>query len=76
MVTVENWIPTTGGKLRAICQECGNKSRPLSRRRDGHPAIAELAYGWSCAPYPMTHMHVDGSVGSRFRCPDCRRATA
>ena len=66
-----NYIKTTTGKVSAICQFCGGKSKAVNPGEDGEPYDLYLAVGWSVAPFPADFMHDDGSSGSNYTCPAC-----
>ncbi|CPR11962.1 hypothetical protein BN971_03255 [Mycobacterium bohemicum DSM 44277] len=65
-----NWVAAGAGKVRAICEHCGRRSRPVESMPDGRPTW-DLP-GWSSAPYPVDVEHRDGSHGTLFTCPGCR----
>ena len=65
-----NQITTATGKVRAVCEHCGGYSRAVTPR-SGQVRLDQLAIGWSVVPYPLGHMHSDGSTGSRYCCPKC-----
>ena len=68
-----NVRPAPYGKVRAICRFCNEASRPARADRDGEPDMFELGAGWSCAPYPASYVHEDGTKGSLWCCPSCNR---
>jgi len=70
-MTPVNSIPTRSGKVRAVCEFCNRKSKPVGAANDGEPSIWALPLGWSTAPYPRHFKHQDGSVGSKWTCPKC-----
>jgi hypothetical protein len=70
---ITNWEPTKTGKARAICQYCDRRTKPRDPQPDGRPAFWCEFAGWSVAPYPVDFEHPDGSHGSLYCCPDCRR---
>jgi hypothetical protein len=67
-----NYVTTATG-VSAICG-CGRTSKPVATQADGRPSFWDLPQGWSCAPYPATHLHQDGTYGSQYVCPTCNRA--
>lgn len=71
-----NRIETRTGKVRAVCQSCGKRSAPAPADDQGEPELFGMGPGWSCAPFPHDYVHKDGSVGSMFTCPDCRKKLA
>jgi len=69
-----NYVQVRGGRVAAICQCCGRRSRSTKPDKDGEPSLFEgtgIGRGWSEAPYPHSFKHADGSVGSTFTCPKC-----
>lgn len=68
---IANHIPTTTGRVRAVCEFCDRKSRPVEAGRDGQPATEPA--GWTVARFPANHRHGDGSHGSTWTCTSCRR---
>lgn len=70
-LAIVNYECTRAGKVRAVCQWCGARSRPVGAAPDGRPASYEL--GWRTAPFPAGYVHVDGSCGSLYTCPRCCR---
>lgn len=68
---IANHIPTTTGRVRAVCEWCDRKSRPVEAGRDGQPATEPA--GWTVARFPADHRHGDGSVGATWTCAACRR---
>lgn len=70
-MTACNYVPTTAGRVRAVCECCGRRSRPVKPGEDGEPCMFDLGRGWSSAPYPPRFAHADGSIGSTFHCPAC-----
>jgi hypothetical protein len=68
---INNCVPVRGGRVAAICQCCGRKSRSCKPDKDGEPVLWEMGRGWSEASYPHNFTHDDGSVGSTFTCPAC-----
>lgn len=69
---IVNWVATSTGNVRAICQHCDRRSRPVAAEPDGRPGFWDLR-GWTETPYPINHRHADGSRGSKFCCPSCYR---
>ncbi|AZV00788.1 hypothetical protein SEA_KIKO_40 [Gordonia phage Kiko] len=61
-----------GRKVRAICQWCDRRSRPVAPRVGDAPSFWDLP-GWSAAPYPRDFVHSDGSQGTVYTCPGCAR---
>ncbi|MFF2485257.1 hypothetical protein ACFVSU_02590 [Microbacterium sp. NPDC058062] len=61
-----NFITTSTGRVRLVCQVCGKLSRSLASA-----CLADLPDGWSMAPYADGYAHPDGSTGDLFRCPTC-----
>ncbi len=70
---VMNYLSTRGGRVVALCEFCGRRSRSSKPDADGEPELWEIGRGWSEAPYPHNFVHGDGSVGSRWSCPACNR---
>ena len=68
-----NFIATKDGKARAVCETCDKRSRPVRADADGEPSMWELPRGWSSAPYPHDFVHTDGSVGTKWICPACKK---
>lgn len=68
-----NCVPVRGGKVAAICEFCGARSRPCVPDKDGEPSMFDIGRGWTEAPYPHDFKHPDGSVGSLFACPKCEK---
>jgi hypothetical protein len=72
-----NYAPSTRGRVVAICECCGRRSRPTSPNADGEPSLFEgfpgPGRGWSEAPYSHSFRHDDGSVGSTWTCPACNK---
>jgi C4-type Zn-finger protein len=66
-----NSVSVRGGRVAAICQTCGRRSRSTKPLKDGEPDMFAMGHGWSSAPYPADFPHDDGSVGSTFTCPKC-----
>lgn len=66
-----NHVRTTRGRVVALCQHCGKRSRSSRPDDDGEPSLWEVGRGWSQAPYPPAFKHDDGSVGSTWTCPTC-----
>ncbi|AXH45804.1 hypothetical protein SEA_GEAZY_43 [Gordonia phage GEazy] len=65
-------VTRDGRKVRAICQWCGRRSRPVAPRFGDEPSFWDLS-GWSAAPYPEDFTHRDGSSGTVYTCPACAR---
>ncbi|AMS02960.1 hypothetical protein SEA_MAGICMAN_39 [Gordonia phage MagicMan] len=61
-----------GRKVRAVCQSCDRRSRPVATRVGGAPSLWDLS-GWSAATYPENFVHSDGSRGTVYTCPGCAR---
>lgn len=61
-------IVEDGDGIRIVCRFCGR----MSGRR-AEIGILDLPLGWSCAPYPDDFAHADGSAGSLYTCPTCRK---
>lgn len=73
MPAIANWEQTRTGKVRAICEHCDRRSKPVQPRDDdGRPGFWDLR-GWSECPYPVDFGHGDGSRGSLYTCPTCCR---
>jgi hypothetical protein len=68
-----NYVPASGGRVRAVCECCGRRSKPCQPDKDGEPRLWDIGSGWSEAPYPHDFKHDDGSVGSTFSCPACNK---
>ena len=68
-----NVITTKAGKLRPVCEFCGKVGRAVNPDGRGSVSVLDLARGWSVAPFPVDHMHRDGSTGDQFACPSCNR---
>lgn len=66
-----NYVRSTLGRVVAICECCGRRSKPCKPDTDGEPNLWEIGRKWSEAPYPHDFVHPDGSVGSTFTCPAC-----
>lgn len=66
-----NHTPARNGRSSALCQCCNRQSRPAKVDADGEPDLWHMARGWSCAPFPATCHHSDGSFGSKYTCPSC-----
>ncbi len=60
-----------GGRVAAICECCGRRSKSTKPNHKGEPELWEIGFGWSQAPYPADFKHDDGSVGSTYHCPSC-----
>lgn len=71
--TWQNFAPSTRGRVVALCQCCGRRSKPCDPDKDGEPDTFYIGRGWSSAPYPHEFRHEDGSVGSTFTCPTCNK---
>lgn len=71
----QNWVPTRSGKVRAVCQWCDHRSRPVEPSDDGRPGFWDLR-GWSESPFPVSFEHRDGTHGSLYTCPACLRLRA
>lgn len=69
-------METKNGKVAAICEYCGRKSRRSHAAADGEPGILDLPAGWSIAPYPSGFSHGDGTCGSKYTCPACNKRLA
>jgi hypothetical protein len=67
-----NTVTTASGRVLAVCEFCGRMSRPAAPV-DGRVSLFDLPRGWSEAPYSPTVTHRDGSTGSLWQCPACRR---
>ncbi|WP_152877991.1 hypothetical protein [Acinetobacter guerrae] len=67
-----NYFMAKNGKVAAVCECCGKKSKYVSPSYDGQPCIW-LCAGWSHAPFPKDFIHKDGSTGSRYDCPSCEK---
>jgi len=74
MSAIANTITLADGRLRAVCEYCGRKSRPTTPDSRGRVDLFEIALGWSVAPYSSDFIHRDGSMGDLWRCPSCNRA--
>ncbi|QLF84848.1 hypothetical protein SEA_BBQVALINDRA_38 [Gordonia phage BBQValindra] len=73
MSGILNCEPTRDGrKVRAICQWCDRRSRPVAPRVGAEPSLWDIS-GWSAAPYPEDFVHSDGSHGTAYTCPACAR---
>lgn len=68
---IANYVSTRAGQVRAVCQWCDARSRPVDAAPDGRPVSYDL--GWRTAPFPPGYVHVDGSCGSLYTCPRCSR---
>lgn len=68
-----NYVPATRGRVRAVCECCGRRSKPTPPDHNGHPDLWALGRGWSEAPYPHDFKHDDGSVGTTYTCPACNK---
>lgn len=68
-----NYVAASNGRVRAVCQCCGSKSKPAKPCSDGEPDLFYLGRGWSEAPYPDDCVHSDGSRGSTYTCPKCNK---
>jgi hypothetical protein len=68
-----NYVQARGGRVRAVCECCGRKSKPCTPDRHGEPDVFQLGGGWSEAPYPHDFKHDDGSMGTTFTCPACNK---
>lgn len=73
MTAIANTERTGTGRLRAVCEYCGKRSRPVDVGERTRLGILDLPAGWSEAPYSPTHVHGDGSTGSLWCCPACAR---
>ena len=69
---IANQITTSSGRLRAVCEYCGRKTKPVLTQRD-RLSILDVAVGWSVAPYPADFVHADSSCGSLWTCPRCNK---
>jgi hypothetical protein len=47
---IRNWVPTHSGRVRAVCQWCDKRSKPVEPTDDGRPGFWDLR-GWSESPY-------------------------
>ncbi|TQM62596.1 hypothetical protein FBY41_2633 [Humibacillus xanthopallidus] len=54
-----------------MCEFCGRRGRAVVSDESGRVGILDLSRGWSVAPYPLAHVHADGSTGDLFTCPAC-----
>jgi hypothetical protein len=68
-----NSWPAAFGLVRAECQCCGRRSKPVEPNDQGEPDLWKMARGWSEAPFPADCAHSDGSKGSVYTCPACNR---
>jgi hypothetical protein len=68
-----NYVATSAGKVRAVCEFCDKRSAPVRADDDGEPCMWSVGRGWASAPYPHDFVHRDGSTGSTWICPDCNR---
>jgi hypothetical protein len=68
-----NYAPSTKGRVVAICEHCGKRSKPCRPDTDGEPHLWGVGRGWSQAPYPPDFQHDDGSIGSTWTCPACNK---
>ena len=68
-----NFTTTNTGKVRAVCDCCGERSKATDPDidRGGEPLLHRMELGWSQAPFPHDSVHKDGSAGSFFTCPAC-----
>lgn len=66
-----NYTRTARGLVAALCQFCGCQAKATRPNDSGEPDLWAMPRGWSEAPYPADHRHADGSIGSRYTCPDC-----
>lgn len=74
MSGVVNTERMADGRVRAVCEWCGRKSRPSKPSPRGEVDLFEIAAGWSVAPYSPGFVHADGSTGDLWTCPACNRA--
>lgn len=71
-----NHARSTKGRIAAICECCGRRSKPTKPNFKGEPELWEIGRGWSQAPFPADFKHPDGSVGSTYTCPACNKRLA
>jgi len=73
-----NFTTTNTGKVRAVCECCGGKSKATEPDMDrgGEPSTLHLGLGWAHTPFPADCKHKDGSTGSFFTCPACNSKLA
>lgn len=65
-----NYVTARNGKVAAICEVCGKKSKYTQAEYNGEPSFFNLSK-WSQAPFPKNFIHRDGSIGSLYKCPTC-----
>lgn len=68
-----NLIFLKSKNVKAVCQFCGKKSKPVPLAKNGEADCFELSIGWAVVPYPTSFLHSDGSVGSMYTCPSCNK---
>jgi hypothetical protein len=73
MSTYVNYVSLRGGRVAAICECCGKRSKATKPDHKGEPETWEIGFGWSAAPYPKDFQHDDGSTGSTYTCPACNK---
>jgi len=72
MTVYVNYVTLHNGRVSAICEHCGKRSKSTTPGQDGEPRMWELS-GWSSAPYPHDFKHDNGSTGSTWTCPACNK---
>lgn len=73
MTAIVNVERTTTGRLRAVCEHCGRRSRPVDVGARDRLGVFDLPAGWWEVPYSPGTRHPDGSTGSLWCCPACAR---